>query len=77
MKTKQEGSSNTANGMEETKAKTSIVEDSRKKDGEEKIRRIRREEWRMSAGPAVQNDKEERKGERTMNLRGRVNYHDI
>ena len=36
MKTKQEGSSNTANGMEETKAKTSIVEDSRKKDGEEK-----------------------------------------
>lgn len=52
MKTKQEGSSNTANGMEETKAKTSIIEDSRKKDGEEKIRRIRREE-RMSAGLAV------------------------
>lgn len=63
--------------MEETKAKTSIVEDSRKKDEEEKIRRIRREEWtRMSAGLAIQNDKEGRKGE-TMNLRGRVNYRDI
>lgn len=46
------------NSMEQTKAKTSIVEDSKKKDRKEKIRRIRRGEWTgMSAGLAVQNDK--------------------
>ena len=52
--------------MEETKnAKTSIVEGSRKKDGEEKIRRIRGEEWtRMSAGLAVQNGARKRERER-------------
>lgn len=32
------------NGMEETKAKTNVVEDSRKKVEEEKIQRIRRGE---------------------------------
>lgn len=79
MKTKQEGASNIANGMEETKTKTSIVEDSRKrKIRKEKIRRIRRGEWTgMSAGLAVRDDKVGRKGERTMNPRGRVNYRDI
>lgn len=31
----------------------------------------------MSAGLAIQKDKADGKGERTMNLRGRVNYRDI
>lgn len=31
----------------------------------------------MSTDLAVQNDKAERKGEKTMKLRGRVNYRDI
>lgn len=39
MKTKQEGASNTTNGMEETKAKTSIAVNSSKKEKERGRRR--------------------------------------
>lgn len=69
MKTKQEGASSTANGTEETKAKTRVTRGFEEEEGgrrkKKRTKGKKRREWMgMSAGLAIQKDKADRKGER-------------